>query len=110
MGFHYGVIMQVSELNVNNLVRSAVVLLVGLPVALTVAGNLAATGNLIAESGEKTELDATVDDLKGELAAPCINYLLSKNDSKLEREAKTAIDEVFDGEVDHKAVCNWVVN
>ena len=43
------------------------------------------------------------------LAEPCIGWAVSKVDSKLERESKTAIDDIFGGEVDYGKVCNAFV-
>ena len=40
--------------------------------------------------------------LKKSAKANLVNYLLSKNDSKL--NAKDAVDEYFGGEVDHRSV------
>ena len=55
-------------------------------------------------------MDNSIEEIKAGLAKPCVNYLLSKDDSKLERDAKDAVDEYFGGEVDHRSVCDWVVN
>ena len=45
----------------------------------------------------------------GAIAKACYGYALSKPDSRLERESKTAIDEVFGGEVNYQGVCNALV-
>ena len=54
-----------------------------------------------------SELNVNVSSYPGAAAEACVKYLVSKNDSKLEREAKTELDEVFGGEVNYKEVCNW---
>ena len=93
--------------NVENLVRSAVVLVVGLPLTLSVT-NLANTTSQLAASG-LTPASKAQNGVKAELAEPCLRYMLSKADSKLEREAKTDIDEVFGGEVEYGATCKWAL-
>ena len=45
---------------------------------------------------------------QGAAAEACIKFLVSKDDSKMERDAKTALDEVFEGDVNHAEVCKWV--
>ena len=99
-----------SELNVNvsSLVRSGVILLLGAPVVL-------ALGNSLNTSAEQSRL-ANLPDLRsleiesqqGKAAPACIKFLVSKDDSKLEREAKNELDDIFGGEVNHAEVCKWV--
>ena len=89
--------------NVNQLVRSTVILVVGLPVSL---GVLVAS---LPEEGiniEKT--DAQV--IKDKLSVPCLKYAFTKDDSKGERLAKDAIDAAFGDGVDYNAVCKWVLS
>ena len=100
--------MQVETLNIQNLVRSAVVLVVGLPVALSAGSLINTAGQVASQQG----LDPTVKptkQLKAKLAEPCLRYMLSKNDSKLEREAKNDIDEVVGGPVNYQQTCNWAL-
>ena len=88
-------------LNVENLVRSGVVLAVGLPLTLSVTGvlnNLTPTANV----RETTEF-------KAELTGPCLRYVVSKNDSKAERKAKNEIDDIVGGETNHREACQWVL-
>jgi len=100
--------MNLKDLNIENLVRSAVVLAVGLPVTLSLGG-LVNTATGIARQGEPTVGDVAQTAIKDQLAAPCIKYIVSKEDSRLEREAKNEIDEVLGGEVSHGAVCKWAL-
>jgi len=95
-------------LNVENLVRSGVVLAVGLPVTLSISG-LVNTTSQIAGQTRPSAGDVAQTELKDALSAPCIRFLVSKEDSKLEREAQNEIDEVLGGEVSHSAVCKWVL-
>ena len=89
------------EINVNNLVRSAVILLVGLPVTLGVASSF-------------TKTDPTTDSIssaKAPLVEPCLGYMSSKPDSKLERSAKDQIDAVMGNDgADYKGLCGWIIN
>jgi len=96
------------NLNIENLVRSGVVLVVGLPVALSLGGLTNSFTRVLQQNASNPTASAT-DDLKAKLAAPCVRFMLSKNDSKLEREAKTDIDEVMGGSVDYSNTCNWVL-
>ena len=88
------------DFNVNQLVRSAVILLVGAPISLAVS--VTAMPEKVAET--------EADKLKSELTVPCLRYALTKADSKGERAAKDAVDEVFGDGADYKAACNWVLN
>ena len=89
------------EFNVNNLVRSAVILVVGLPVTLGVASSMSKTDPVT---------DA-VSRAKAPLVAPCLNYMISKPDSKLERSAKDEVDAVMGSDgADYKGLCGYVLN
>ena len=85
------------ELNINPLVRSAVVLVVGLPVSLAILAQ--APGKT-----DRTEVEA----LKTELGLPCLKCALTEPDSKGERESKDAIDEII-SDANYQAVCKWVL-
>ena len=87
-------------MNIENLVRSGVALVIGLPLTAAV---------LVNAIPEKNEVEEATASVKAELIEPCIKYVVSKVDSKLEREAKDQIDEVLGGEVNYKEVCKWVL-
>ena len=95
-------------LNVENLVRSGVVLAVGLPLTLTI-GSLVSTTADLARNGQPSDSQVVQQELKDELTVPCLKYLVTETDSKLERTAKNEIDEIIGGEVSHGAVCKWVL-
>lgn len=86
------------ELNINQLVRSGVALVIGLPLTLAVLGN-------VPEKKEPT----IADNLKAELELPCLKYAFTGVDSKAERDSKDAIDEVMGTEVNHAEVCKWAL-
>jgi hypothetical protein len=88
-------------LNVENLVRSGVVLAVGLPLTLSLTGVL---NNLTPTADVRITTE-----YKSSLTEPCIRYMVSKNDSKVEREAKNEIDDIVGGETNHRETCNWVL-
>lgn len=90
------------SLNVENLVRSGVLLVVALPITVASAFSLA-------ERPRENKSLVTQAGLKAELTLPCLRYALSKADSKLEREAKNAVDEVLGGEVNYREACKWVL-
>ena len=96
------------DLKVENLVRSGVVLLVGLPVALSLGGLTGAATRVM----ERSLTDPTAEvanGLKEDLTKPCVLWGFSKSDSKLEREAKNQIDEIMGGEVSYPDLCGWVL-
>lgn len=91
------------DFNVNQLVRSAVVLVVGLPLSAGVfLAGLPEEGINI----EKTDAEV----IKEELGVPCLKYAFTKDDSKGERAAMDAIDAVFGDGADYGAVCKWVLS
>ena len=96
------------NLNIENLARSGVVLLVGLPIALSLGGLTSAATRVLEQNASNPTASAT-EKLKTRLAGPCLRYMLSKSDSKLEREAKTDIDNVMGGAVDYSGTCKWVL-
>jgi len=100
------------NLNVESLVRSGVVLVIGLPLALGVNSALGTASRLtaIAETSSVPSVtDSVTNDIKGSVTESCVKFLVSKNDSKLEREAKNEIDDTLGGEVNHSAVCKWAL-
>ena len=95
--------------DINNIVRSVAVVAVGLPIALSVSGQLNATTALTRKALDVTPAEQAVATLKNDLTTVCLKYKLSKADTKLERQAKNDIDEVFDGEVLYNTTCNYVL-
>jgi len=98
------------NLNIENLVRSAAIVVVGLPFALSVSNLTNTTAAVASLALEDTAANEVIDDLRGDLTKPCIDFYVSKVDSKLEREAKNTIDDVMGGEVNHKGLCDYIVN
>lgn len=97
------------NIDINSIVRSVAVVIVGLPVALSSSSLI----NSAASAARNAQGSAAVLEVRQEyaskIAKACYGYALSKDDSKLERESKTAIDEVFGGEVNYQQVCNALV-
>ena len=90
------------DFNVNQLVRSGVVLAVGLPISIALVVNALPEG--------RTRAERDVEELKSELTIPCLQWGYSAEDSRLERDAKTTIDERFGGEgVNYSGVCSFVL-
>ena len=89
-------------MNVENLVRSGVLLVVGLPITLGVAvGGLKDT---------TSAADRAVARSKANLVEACLDFAVSKPDSKLERNAQDAIDKILGADgADYKALCNYVL-
>ena len=95
--------------DVNHLVRSAAIAAVGLPLALSTSGLINTTASVAEEATEESGVQQVYSKYGDLLAEPCIGWAVSKVDSKLERESKTAIDDIFGGEVDYGKVCNAFV-
>ena len=98
-----------SELNVNvsSLVRSGVVLVLGAPVVFAVGAAFNETARSTKLASQPDARQEVIDEYQGRAAEACVKFLVSKTDSKLEREAKTELDEAFGGEVNYQEVCKW---
>ena len=89
--------------DINNVIRSTVIAIVGIP-------RTAAVFIGVSDSVSKSAAQQEVDQLKAELTIPCIQWSVTKPDSSLERDAKDSIDEVVGGNgADYKGLCNWVL-
>jgi len=97
------------DISVNNIVRSVAFAAVGLPLAFGVNGFLGASTEALRASTATSVQNAEYAALRGELTGPCLKYVFSTSDSKLERQAKNNIDDAFNGSVDYRGVCNWII-
>jgi hypothetical protein len=95
--------------DITNIIRSAAFLIVGLPITLALTGRVNVSTEVAKQQLVVAPSDQVVIDLKNDLTKVCIDYKLSKIDTKLERQAKNDIDEVFDGEVLYDVTCNYVL-
>ena len=94
--------------NINSIIRSVAVVVVGLPIALSFGNLTNTTASVAALALEKSPGNEKLEALHAELIKPCLDYYVSKVDSKLEREAKNTIDDVMGGEVNHKGLCDYI--
>ncbi|MGB0239180.1 MAG: hypothetical protein ACPF9O_10425 [Cycloclasticus sp.] len=97
------------HLDVNGIIRSVAVIAVGLPLALSVSGSLNAITRAADAAAEKDQVTLAKEELRTDATRACINWLVSKVDSKLEREAKNEIDDAFGGEVSYKEACKYIL-
>jgi hypothetical protein len=95
--------------DITNIIRSAAFLVVGLPITFALAGRVNVGTEVARQALKVSPSDQVVIDLKNDLTKVCIDYKLSKVDTKLERQSKNDIDEVFDGEVLYDVTCNYVL-
>ena len=95
--------------DITNIIRSAAFLVVGLPLTFSLAGRVNVGTEVARQELVVSPSDQVVIDLKNDLTKVCIDYKLSKVDTKLERQSKNDIDEVFDGEVLYDVTCNYVL-
>ena len=99
------------SVNIESIVRSGVALIVILPVTLAMGSQIRSTTELAeTKAAEVDEYQEKVAAVKTELLEPCLSYVLSKNDSKLEREAMTAVDEALGGDANYKETCRWALS
>ena len=96
--------------HLDSLVRSLAVVVVGLPLTLSITNLTNTTAEVAKLALKDTVANETIDSLRGDLTKPCLDFYVSKVDSKLEREAKNTIDDVMGGEVNHKGLCDYIVN
>ncbi len=85
-------------------------MVVGLPLTLSITNLTNTTAEVAKLALKDTVANETIDSLRGDLTKPCLDFYVSKVDSKLEREAKNTIDDVMGGEVNHKGLCDYIVN
>ena len=95
--------------DLNNVIRTAVVGVIGLSITVPLGAEMVASGQATRAAAEPTEAQLVLDGIVNNLTAACVDYRISKVDSKLERNAKNEIDEYFDGEVSYKAICDYVL-
>lgn len=98
------------NIDINNIVRSVAIAAVGVPISLSLSG-LFNTASTVAGRVEDPSVKETVlTEYEDKLVKACVRFAFSEADSKLEREAKTAIDEVIGGEVtNYGSVCSALV-
>ena len=90
------------DLNVNQLIRSVVIAVVGLPISVAVASAVFVD----ATPGDMLETSR----VKAALMGGCVDYMVSKPDSKLERQGQDKIDEVLGADgANYKDLCGWVL-
>jgi hypothetical protein len=97
------------NIDVNHIIRSAAIALVGVPLALSTSGLINTTAAVAERAARETGKDKIYAEYGDQLAKACVGWATSKVDSKLERESKNTIDEVMGGEVDYSKVCNAFV-
>ncbi len=100
------------DLKIENLLRTAGIVVIGLPISMALASSVSVSTSITkaqadraAEETPKTEIET----LKESLALPCVDYVFSDVDGKLERTAKNDIDDAFGGGVNHSEVCKWAL-
>ena len=95
------------NLDINHLVRSAAIAAV--PSSCSFYEWINPPPAVAEASSEESRVQQVYNEYGDQLAEACIGWAVSKVDTKLERESKNTIDEVFGGEVDYAKVCNAFV-
>ena len=70
--------------NITNVIRSIVFLGCALPLTIALAGRVSVGTELARKNLEVSPSDQVIQDLKNDLTKACIDYKLSKVDTKLE--------------------------
>jgi len=90
------------DLNLNTAIRSAVIAVVGLPITVAVAASMLVDATPV-DMRETTRVKAS-------LIEGCVEYMVSKSDSKLERQGQDKIDEALGADgASYKELCGWVL-
>jgi len=90
------------NLNLENLVRSGVILAIGLPITIGITSSSFRDTTSAAERA--------VAERKAALSDSCLDWAISKVDSKLERTAKDSIDTILGNDgADYKTLCDYVL-
>ncbi len=92
---------------ISSIVRSLAIAAIFLPVTFGVTSSI---GKLTEKAEDTTSRTAQLQQTKSELTPYCFNWMMSVKDSKVEREAETAMDEYFGGSVGYDEVCDYVLN
>jgi hypothetical protein len=106
--------MNIKEINVENIVRSVAIIVIGLPASIGIGNFFTGVEESLHEATHSAidvaAHEQTKAKLKGEVAEDCLNWFFSEKDSKVETSAKAALDDRFGGKIDHANICNWAVN
>jgi len=94
---------------ITSLVHSAVFLACALPLTIALSGRVSVGTETARQKLEVSPADQTLIDLRNDLTKACIDYRVGKVDGTVERKAKTAIDDSFDGEVLYSTTCRIVL-
>lgn len=90
------------DLNLNTTIRSVVIAMIGLPITAAVAASMLADATP-ADIRETTRVKAS-------LTEACVDYMVSKTDTKLERQGQDKIDDILGADgANYKELCNWVL-
>jgi len=97
-------------LNIENLVRSAAIVAVGLPVTLALASSVGTANKIQSDAAAPNARKTLTEGVKTDLTKPCLNWVFADVDSKLEKSAESDIEEYWDGDVDIAETCKWVLS
>ena len=97
-------------MKLESIIRTVGVVLVTLPVSWALTSAITTSAHIALVEAESTNAkDKVVNDLKGKLTLPCLKYVMSKDNSQLEKDAKKEIDEVLGGDVSYAETCRYVL-
>ena len=95
-------------LNIDSIVRSAAIIVVGLPISLGITASLVPSE--VSETTKiKTASSVVEEEMKLKLTKPCVKWMLSVDKSDLEKSVELEINEIVGGKVDPQETCKWVL-
>ena len=95
--------------NIAHIVRSASLAIIGLPIALSTSSLIETSKQLMQQSLNNRPINIVEEQLETALVRPCIDFYVSKVDSKVERQAKNQIDEIMGGETNYTTLCEYIL-
>ena len=97
------------QVDFNNVIRTAGATIAALSLTLPLGISIAMDSAQNRASAKQTVAAAQLQDITDELTLACVEFRISKVDSKLERDSKNTIDEYFGGQVDYSNICGFVL-
>ena len=99
------------NIDINNIVRSVAITVIGLPLALSVNNSLRVSSELAVSDRDLSPTQELRQEYGAKLAKACLKYMVSDVDSKMEREAKTEIDDALGGDAgNYGKVCQFLLD
>lgn len=98
-------------MNIENLARSAAIVIVGLPLTLALSASIGAeVDKMENERKEPTAAEKVQEEVRAATFRDCMNWVFSAGGDTLEKQSEVAIDKTMGGNIDHRNFCQWVLS